>query len=524
MTKYETLNHYYGHKAFRPGQEMLVDALLAGRDCLGIMPTGAGKSVCYQVPALMMDGITIVVSPLISLMKDQVAALRSMNIPAAFLNTSLTPAQLALATDRAREGWYRIIYVAPERLSAPSFLRFANSAPIRLVAVDEAHCVSQWGQDFRPDYLRIADFIDQLPVRPAVGAFTATATPRVREDIVRMLRLRSPDVVTTGFDRENLFFDVIHPKNRKEALKGILGTMRGQSGIVYCSTRKTVEDICDDLRRAGFSASRYHAGLSDEERRRNQEDFSYDRVQVMVATNAFGMGIDKSNVRFVIHYNMPRSMEAYYQEAGRAGRDGADAVCVLLYSASDIYTAKWMINNQEPNEALTPDERETVRRGDLARLNRMIDYCTGTDCLRKYILGYFGEEAPESCTGCGRCRPGMYARFEQLEKHRRSASAARPALPHDASTAAGAGEIAAAAAGAQDLFEALRACRMELARRDKIPPFVVCSDKTLQDMMRLMPKNTHQMEEVYGMGTVKVSKYGPAFLATLAAWREKNVR
>ena len=523
MDKYETLNHYYGHKAFRPGQEMLVDALLAGRDCLGIMPTGAGKSVCYQVPALMRDGITIVVSPLISLMKDQVAALKSMNIPAAFLNTSLTPSQLALATDRAREGWYRIIYVAPERLSAPSFLSFAKSAPIRLVAVDEAHCVSQWGQDFRPDYLRIADFIDQLPVRPAVGAFTATATPRVREDIVRLLRLRDPDVVSTGFDRSNLFFDIIRPKNRKEALKGILGTMRGQSGIVYCSTRKTVEEICGELCAAGFSASRYHAGLSDGERRQNQEDFSYDRVQIMVATNAFGMGIDKSNVRFVIHYNMPRSMEAYYQEAGRAGRDGADAVCVLLYSPSDIYTAKWMINHSEPNEALTEDEQEIVRRSELVRLNRMIDYCTGTGCLRRFILGYFGEQAPESCTGCGRCRPGMYDAFENMTKQRRPAASARPILSPDPSTAAGAGEVAAASADAADLFDALRACRMELAKRGKIPPFIVCSDRTLQDMARLHPKTVQQMTEVYGMGPVKTSKYGAAFLATLAAWRERNL-
>ena len=349
MDKLETLRHYFGHDGFRPGQETMVDALLAGRDCLGVMPTGAGKSLCYQVPALMRPGVALVISPLISLMKDQVAALKSAGVPAAYLNSSLTPHQLDLATERARMGAYRMIYVAPERLETASFRRFARETPLSLIAVDEAHCVSQWGQDFRPNYLKIADFVDTLPVRPPVGAFTATATARVREDVIRLLRLQNPATVSTGFDRPNLYLEVAHPRSREAALKAILRTKRESSGIVYCATRKAVEEVCDKLIAAGFSAARYHAGLSEDERRRSQEDFQFDRVQIMVATNAFGMGIDKPNVRFVIHYNMPRSMEAYYQEAGRAGRDGADAECVLLYSGSDIYTAKWMIEHAEPN-------------------------------------------------------------------------------------------------------------------------------------------------------------------------------
>ena len=328
--KTEILKKYFGHDSFRPGQDTLTDALLSGRDVLGVMPTGAGKSLCYQVPAMVKPGVTLVVSPLISLMKDQVSALVQAGVPAAFLNSTLSPRQMDLAMERAREGRYRLIYVAPERLSAPSFQAFAHAAPIQMIAVDEAHCVSQWGQDFRPDYLKIADFVEALPKRPPVGAFTATATQRVREDIVRLLRLRDPVSVTTGFDRENLFFEVLTPKNRFGALVRLLRRFADRSGIVYCNARKTVESVAQKLCADGFSAVRYHAGLSEEERRRAQEDFQFDRAQVMVATNAFGMGIDKSNVGFVIHYNMPRSIEAYYQEAGRAGRDGEEADCVLL--------------------------------------------------------------------------------------------------------------------------------------------------------------------------------------------------
>lgn len=353
MDKHEVLKRYFGHDSFRPGQEPLIDALLSGRDALGIMPTGAGKSMCYQIPALMLPGITIVISPLISLMKDQVASLKEAGVPAAYLNSSLTTGQMSLAMQRAEQGMYKIIYVAPERLEAVSFLRFSRNARISLVAVDEAHCVSQWGQDFRPNYLRIAEYLDALPVRPPVGAFTATATARVREDVVRLLQLRNPVLSTTGFDRANLYFEVCQPKSKYEALRSILYRKRGQCGIVYCATRKNVEEVTDKLLMDGFSAGRYHAGLSDEERQRCQEDFQYDRVAVMVATNAFGMGIDKSNVNYVIHYNMPRSMEAYYQEAGRAGRDGSEAECILLYSGQDIMTAKWMLEHSDPNPDLS---------------------------------------------------------------------------------------------------------------------------------------------------------------------------
>ena len=414
MQAQETLRKYFGHEAFRPGQEVMVNALTHHRDALGVMPTGAGKSMCYQVPALMMPGVAIVISPLISLMADQVAALKSAGVPAAYLNSSLTPRQMDLAMQRARQGAYKIIYVAPERLETPSFQAMAQSMPVSLFAVDEAHCVSQWGQDFRPVYLRIADFVDSLPTRPVMGAFTATATERVRQDIIRLLRLQNPETVTTGFDRPNLYFEVIRPKNRDAALMDILRRKRGESGIVYCATRKAVEQVCDKLIRAGIDATRYHAGLSDEERKENQEKFQYDTCPVMVATNAFGMGIDKSNVRFVIHYQMPRSMEAYYQEAGRAGRDGEAAECILLYNGSDIFTAKWMIEHTEPNENMTAAEQSAVRYQDMNRLNRMVDYCTKPGCLRAFILRYFGENTAQDCGHCSACCGARYGEAEEL--------------------------------------------------------------------------------------------------------------
>ena len=416
MQAQETLRKYFGHEAFRPGQEVMVNALTHHRDALGVMPTGAGKSMCYQVPALMMPGVAIVISPLISLMADQVAALKSAGVPAAYLNSSLTPRQMELAMQRARQGAYKIIYVAPERLETPSFQAMAQSMPISLLAVDEAHCVSQWGQDFRPVYLRIADFVDSLPTRPVMGAFTATATERVRQDIIRLLRLQNPETVTTGFDRPNLYFEVIRPKNRDAALMDILRRKRGESGIVYCATRKAVEQVCDKLIRAGIDATRYHAGLSDEERKENQEKFQYDTCPVMVATNAFGMGIDKSNVRFVIHYQMPRSMEAYYQEAGRAGRDGEAAECILLYNGSDIFTAKWMIEHTEPNENMTAAEQSAVRYQDMNRLNRMVDYCTKPGCLRAFILRYFGENTAQDCGHCSACCGARYGEAEEIAR------------------------------------------------------------------------------------------------------------
>lgn len=401
--KLSVLKEYFGHDSFREGQDRITDSLLGGRDVLGIMPTGAGKSICYQMPALMFDGITIVVSPLISLMKDQVSALVQSGVAAAYINSSLTHAQYLKVLQNTESGKYKIIYVAPERLCAPAFLGICRNLNISMVAVDEAHCVSQWGQDFRPSYLKIPDFIDALNSRPVVGAFTATATGAVRDDIKTLLRLVSPLVVTTGFDRPNLFFSVMQPKNKSIELMKLIKERKNESGIVYCSTRKAVEEVCELLQKNGFAATRYHAGLDENERRRNQDDFVYDRATIMVATNAFGMGIDKSNVSFVIHYNMPKNMESYYQEAGRAGRDGRSADCTLLYSAKDVRTNQFLINNSEPNPDLTEDEQEEVRRRDRERLKQMTFYCTTHKCLRKFILEYFGDKGPERCEKCSNC-------------------------------------------------------------------------------------------------------------------------
>ena len=403
MTKEEALKTYFGYDTFRGGQAEVIDALLSGRDALAIMPTGAGKSVCYQIPALLLPGITLVVSPLVSLMRDQVTQLVQMGVPAAFLNSSLTYRQYLLALERAKAGRYKIIYVAPERLEAEGFLTFARQAYISLVAVDEAHCISQWGQDFRPSYLNIPAFLETLKKRPALGAFTATATPDVREDIEKLLRLQNPLRVTTGFDRKNLYFEVQEPSDKRAALLELVRSRPDKCGIVYCATRRTVEEVCGFLREAGVSATRYHAGLEPEERRENQEDFLYDRVQVMVATNAFGMGIDKSDVRYVIHYNMPKDIESYYQEAGRAGRDGLPSSCILLYSGRDVRTAQFLIEHGESREELDAGTAERLRERDMQRLRQMVGYCRTRRCLRQYLLRYFGETAPDTCDTCWNC-------------------------------------------------------------------------------------------------------------------------
>ena len=403
MTKEEALKTYFGYDAFRGGQEPVIDTLLSGRDALAIMPTGAGKSVCYQVPALLLPGITLVISPLVSLMRDQVTQLVQMGVPAAFLNSSLTFRQYLLALSRAKEGRYKIIYVAPERLETEGFLDFACHADISLVAVDEAHCISQWGQDFRPSYLHIPAFLEKLGRRPPLGAFTATATPEVREDIEKLLGLRDPLRVTTGFDRKNLYFEVQEPADKRSALLELVRSRPDKCGIVYCSTRKTVEEVCGLLQEAGVSATRYHAGLEPEERRQNQEDFLYDRARVMVATNAFGMGIDKSDVRYVIHYNMPKDIESYYQEAGRAGRDGLPSSCILLYSGRDVRTAQFLIEHGESREELDSETAERLRERDMLRLRKMVGYCRTRRCLRQYILQYFGETAPDTCDTCWNC-------------------------------------------------------------------------------------------------------------------------
>lgn len=403
MNKYQVLKQYFGYDSFREGQEELIDSLLAGQDVFGIMPTGAGKSLCYQIPALMFRGITLVISPLISLMKDQVAALNQAGVYAAYLNSSLTQGQYFKALDFAKRGKYKIIYVAPERLLTDSFMDFAVHADISFVSVDEVHCVSQWGQDFRPSYLKIVEFISRLPVRPVVGAFTATATQPVREDVTRILQLHDPHIVTTGFDRSNLYFEVRTAKDKMEQIMQLLREHEGESGIIYCITRKLVEEVYEALKASGIAVTKYHAGLSDEERRMNQDDFIYDRCSLMVATNAFGMGIDKPDVRFVIHYNMPKNMESYYQEAGRAGRDGEPSSCILLYSGQDVRTNQFFIENNRENEELSETELEEVIAKDRERLKKMTYYCYTKDCLREYMLGYFGEPAKGYCGNCSNC-------------------------------------------------------------------------------------------------------------------------
>jgi ATP-dependent DNA helicase RecQ len=441
------LRRYFGYTGFRAGQQELIEQLLRGGDCLGIMPTGAGKSLCYQVPALALAAtpaaappaevalpiaappaqkpasyaatpaqtpplarLALVISPLISLMQDQVRALQDAGVAAAFLNSTLSPSQRAQVLRLARRGYFQLLYVAPERLEAPDFLDFAREVQVVLVAVDEAHCISQWGQDFRPGYLRIPAFIDQLASRPPVGAFTATATPHVRKDIISLLHLHEPLVVATGFDRPNLHFAISRPRDKFAHLEAFLRERANASGIIYCSTRATVEEVCEQLLAAGFAATRYHAGLGERERLTNQNDFICDRSPFMVATNAFGMGIDKSNVNFVVHYNMPMNLESYYQEAGRAGRDGTEATCLLLYAPADVQTARYLITHGQGSTE-DADARAALQEKDLELLKQMTFYATTNDCLRAFILRYFGERTAPSCDNCSNCRTA----FEELD-------------------------------------------------------------------------------------------------------------
>jgi len=408
MSGQAVLKQYFGYDGFREGQERLIDGILSGQDVLGVMPTGAGKSLCYQIPGLMLPGISLVISPLVSLMKDQVMALVKNGVKAAFVNSSLTPGQIQTVMRRAREGWYKIVYIAPERLNSPDFLDFAAKSEISLVTVDEAHCVSQWGHDFRTSYLEITPFIESLPKRPVLAAFTATATAQVREDILNLLALEDPFVQVTGFDRKNLYFSVKRPEKKMEYLLGLLRDRLDESIIIYCATRKNTDTICAELTANGFAATRYHAGLSSRERQQNQEDFVFERKQIMVATNAFGMGIDKSNVRGVIHYNMPKNIESYYQEAGRAGRDGDPAFCMLLYSAQDVPLNQFLIRQSEADEG---EDRDRMIENNLELLRQMTFYATTRDCLRHFLLRYFGESSPLVCEDCGNCD----THFEQLD-------------------------------------------------------------------------------------------------------------
>ena len=412
MDASQVLKQYFGYDSFRKGQSDIIEAILQGQDALAIMPTGAGKSVCYQVPAMLLSGITIVISPLISLMQDQVKSLNEAGINAAYINSTLSEQQMYKALDYAAHGKYKIIYVAPERLETMSFMTFAQKADISMVTIDEAHCISQWGQDFRPSYLKIVDFIDSLPERPVVSAFTATATSEVKTDIECILKLKSPKLVVTGFDRKNLYYSVEHLSGKKKDayIAAYIKEHMDESGIIYCATRKNVDKLYDEFSSLGISVTKYHAGLDNETRKQNQDDFIYDRVQVVIATNAFGMGIDKSNVRYVIHYNMPQSMENYYQEAGRAGRDGGESQCILLFSAQDVIIDKFLLDSKE-FEGVEDEDRSVIRERDLHRLHTMEMYCKTTECLRNYILSYFGEKTGEPCGNCGNCNN----EYEQID-------------------------------------------------------------------------------------------------------------
>ena len=494
MDKLQALKQIFGHSAFRPGQEALIDALLTGQDALGIMPTGAGKSMCFQIPSLVRDGVALVVSPLISLMKDQVMALIQAGVAAAYINSSLSPAQCSLALQRARQGAYRIIYVAPERLLTPSFLSFAQQAKLSMIAVDEAHCVSQWGQDFRPSYLSIPEFLGRLPQRPPVGAYTATATRQVKEDIIRLLGLEAPLVRVTGFDRPGLKYAVRQPKDKDGELLAILQERRGRSGIIYCATRRNVDSVCDLLRQQGYAAARYHAGMADTDRHQAQDDFQYDRAQVMVATNAFGMGIDKSNVHYVIHYNMPRNLESYYQEAGRAGRDGAAAECILLYQKRDVVLQKWMIEHSEQNSELTPAQRDQLQELELERLKQMTFYAAGRRCLRQSILRYFGEESKDHCGNCSVCLG------EPRERRLTAQAQPRPAAPPSVM---------------EQRFAALRALRNTIAKEKGIPAYAVFTDATLREMALMQPRTPEQLLGVSGVGDKKLESFGELFLTYL---------
>ena len=495
--KYSVLKKVFGYDGFRPGQAEIVDAALAGRDVLAVMPTGAGKSVCYQVPALLLPGVTLVVSPLISLMQDQVRALVAAGVAAAYLNSSLTANQQALMLRRAREGRYKIIYVAPERLMTQGFLRFAQEQPVSMVTVDEAHCISQWGHDFRPSYRQIRAFTDQLPARPVVTAFTATATARVRQDIEEQLGLQEPFRLTAGFDRPNLRLETrrLTESEKPRALVEFLLEQGEAPGIVYCSTVRQVEETAAMLQGLGIRAAAYHGQMDAARRRQNQEDFLFDRVQVMVATNAFGMGIDKPNVRFVVHYNMPKDLESYYQEAGRAGRDGEAARCVLLYAPNDVRLAHFFIDKEEAEGDAPSEKRAAAAQEARERLKYMTFYATTQRCLRAELLHYFGEACPSRCRSCSNC----LAPKAPLPRPRPAAPAPRRAA-------------APAAAVDEKLLDALYAVRRDLARREKLPAFMIFPDAVLRDICQRRPRTTTDLLAISGIGEVKAARYGPAFL------------
>ncbi len=529
------LKKVFGYDSFRPGQEEIVSRLLAGQDVLAVMPTGAGKSICYQVPALLLPGITIVVSPLVSLMKDQVGALVQAGVAAAFLNNSLTDNQKALMLHRAREGWYKIIYVAPERLEMPGFQRFAQERPISMVTVDEAHCISQWGQDFRPSYLRIKAFVDSLPSRPVVGAFTATATAHVRDDIREQLALQKPYEVTTSFDRPNLYFETRRalPSQKPKELLDLVLKEGSNAGIVYCSTTRQVDETARLLQSRGIRAAAYHAKLDADTRRKNQDDFLYDRVQVMVATNAFGMGIDKPNVRFVIHYNMPKDLESYYQEAGRAGRDGQPARCTLLYSGTDVRTIRFFIEKEmEADNGLPADVKAEAARKAEERLKYMTFYSTTQDCLRGFLLHYFGEAAPKKCGNCSCCLAAEQEAQLQVEYSRRRAADNARRLEMQQYEKGKNNKLRQQ----QEIFAEYRRknlvnvmlndsdekllgklfeVRKRLAAKQRVPAFNIFSDAVLREMAQKKPRDMDELIRINGVGEHPAMMYGKDFLRVI---------
>ena len=608
MNAIEALKVYFGYDSFREGQQDIIETIISGGDVLAIMPTGAGKSICYQVPALLLPGITLVISPLISLMQDQVKALNEAGIHAAFINSSLTDSQISKALHLAAQGVYKIIYVAPERLESSEFLAFASQVNISMVTVDEAHCISQWGQDFRPSYLKIVGFIKQLPVRPIVSAFTATATEEVKEDILCILSLRNPHVVVTGFDRENLYYSVENIRKKDEFVVDYIEKHSSDSGIIYCSTRKNVDNLFELLFKRGVPVTKYHAGMDQESRKKNQDDFIYDRTPVIVATNAFGMGIDKSNVRYVIHYNMPQSMENYYQEAGRAGRDGEPSQCILLFSAQDVIINKFLIEKKDFS-GLSDEDAELVQQRDYKRLQIMEGYCSTTRCLRNYILEYFGEKTSGPCDHCGNCHreykevdmtleakqiincvaesKGRYglvvvlgtllgadrARLRELgtvdyktygvlknhseaelrglisqmiaEGYLRQTQGQYSVLqmgdisplknentrvimrtfaekkPEKNKTVQKRSTDSLTSAG-YELFEMLRKLRMEIAREEALPPYIIFNDKTLIDMCVKLPTDKEKMLKVSGVGASKMEKYGQRFLDAIRTFLDMH--